>query len=135
MVIVADFSQERGWQDPETIRKILRDFRKIAVVGLSPKPHRPSHRISVYMQAAGYEIIPVNPGQDELLGEKCHPNLAALPDPPEVVNIFRRSEYAADAVEQAISAGAKAVWLQVGVIDEEAARRAREAGLAVVMDL
>lgn len=134
-MVAADFSQERGWQDPETIRKILRDFRKIAVVGLSPKPNRPSHRISAYMQAAGYEIIPVNPGQDELLGEKCHPSLAALPDPPEVVNIFRRPEYAAEAVEQAVSAGAKAVWLQVGVIDEEAARRAREAGLAVVMDL
>ena len=124
-----------SWQNPETIRKILRDFRKIAVIGLSPKAHRASHRISAYMQEAGYEIVPVNPGQDELLGEKCHPNLAALPDPPEVVNIFRRSEYAAEAVEGAISAGAKAVWLQVGVINEEAARRAREAGLAVVMDL
>ncbi len=131
----ADSCRERGYQDPGTIRKILRDYRKIAVVGLSPRPERPSHRISAYMKGVGYEIVPVNPGQDEILGERSYPSLAALPGPPDVVNIFRQSRYAGGVVDQAISAGAKAVWLQIGVIDEEAARRAQEAGLAVVMDL
>lgn len=130
-----DSGQERVYQNPETIRMILRDYRKIAVVGLSHSPDRPSHRISAYMKGVGYEIIPVNPGQDEILGEKCHPSLAALPGPPDVVNIFRQSRLAGGVVDQAISAGAKAVWLQIGIIDEKAARRAQEAGLAVVMDL
>lgn len=132
---MSEADSEYGYQNPETIRKILRDYRKIAVVGLSHSPDRPSHRISAYMKGVGYEIIPVNPGQDEILGEKCHPSIASLPGPPDVVNIFRQSRHAGGVVDQAISAGAKAVWLQVGVIDEEAARRAQEAGLAVVMDL
>lgn len=123
------------YQDPETINRILRDYRRIAVVGLSPKPHRASHRISAYMQEAGYEVVPVNPGQDEILGERGYPNLAAIPEPPEVVNVFRRPKFAGEIVEEAILAGAKAVWFQIGVIDEEAALRAHEAGLAVVMDL
>lgn len=131
----ADVSPKSGFQDSESIRKILGDYRKIAVVGLSPDPARPSHRVSSYMKGKGYEIIPVNPSHREILGVPCYPNLGALPEPPEVVAVFRRSRFAGSVVDQAISAGAKAVWLQVGVIDEEAALRAQAAGLAVVMDL
>ncbi len=123
------------FQDPETVAEVLQKFRRIAVVGLSPRESRPSHYVSVYMQEAGYEIVPVNPGHGALLGETCYPRLSALPGPPEVVNIFRRSEFAGGVVDEAIAAGARAVWLQKGVIDEAAARRAGEAGLATVMDL
>ncbi len=123
------------FQDPETVSEVLRKFRRIAVVGLSPRESRPSHYVSAYMQEAGYEIVPVNPGQGAILGETCYPRLSALPGPPEVVNVFRRSEFAGGVVDEAIAAGARAVWLQKGVIDSEAARRAGEAGLAAVMDL
>ncbi|MFP6868313.1 MAG: CoA-binding protein [Nitrospinota bacterium] len=126
---------DSSFKDPETIRAMLRDFRRIAVVGLSPKEHRPSHYVSAYMKKAGYEIVPVNPGHESLLGETCYPRLAALPEPPEVVNVFRRSDRVGGVVDEALAAGARAVWLQKGVIDEAAARRAREVGLAVVMDL
>ncbi len=123
------------FQDPETVSEVLRKFRRIAVVGLSPRESRPSHYVSAYMHEAGYEIVPVNPGQRAILGERCYPRLSALPGPPEVVNVFRRSEFVGGVVDEAIAAGARAVWLQKGVIDEEAARRAGEAGLAAVMDL
>ncbi len=123
------------FQDAETDAAVLRDFRSIAVVGLSPKPHRPSHYVSVYMREAGYEVIPVNPGHGEILGERCYPKLAALSEPPGVVNVFRRPVHVSGVVDEALAAGAKAIWLQKGVIDEAAARRAHEAGLSVVMDL
>ncbi len=87
------------------------------------------------MKEAGYEVIPVNPGHDEILEERCYPRLAALPAPPEVVNVFRRASHVSGVVDEALAAGAKAIWLQKGVIDEAAARRAQEAGLSVVMDL
>ncbi len=122
-------------RDSDTVRAMLLEFRRIAVVGLSPKEQRPSHYVSVYMKRAGYEIVPVNPGHDELLGERCYPRLSALPEPPEMVNVFRRSRFAGGVVDEAIAAGAKAVWLQKGVVDEEAAARAERAGLKVVMDL
>lgn len=124
-----------SFQEPGTVRALLHDFRRIAVVGLSPKAHRPSHYVSAYMKEAGYEVVPVNPGHDSLLGERCYPSLSALPTPPEVVNVFRQLRFVSGVVDEAIASGAKAIWLQKGVIDEEAARRAEGAGLAVVMDL
>lgn len=123
------------FQAPDTVRRVLKDYRRVAVVGLSPKPERPSHYVSVYMQQAGYKIIPVNPGHEEILGEKCFSSLSAIPEPPEVVDVFRRSQYVSEVVDGAIDVGAKAIWLQKGVIDAEAAERALDAGLLVVMDL
>ena len=112
-----------------TIAGLLRDSRTIAVVGLSAKLWRPSHGVSEYMQRNGYRVIPVNPGIAEALGEKSYPDLDAVPDPVDIVNIFRRSEYVPEIVEAAIRKGAKAVWMQEGVIHERAAARARAAGL------
>jgi predicted CoA-binding protein len=114
--------------------EILKSGRVIAVVGLSPKPDRPSYGVASYLRAHGYRIIPVNPREKEILGERSYPDLSYIPEPVDVVDIFRRSEEVLDIVEQAISIGAKAVWLQEGVINEEAATRAKEAGLLVVMD-
>jgi predicted CoA-binding protein len=116
------------------IAGLLRSARTIAVVGLSAKLWRPSHGVSQYMQRNGYRIIPVNPGIAEALGEKSYPDLDAVPDPVDIVNIFRRSEYVPEIVEAAIRKGARAVWMQEGVIHEKAAARARAAGLTVIMD-
>jgi len=110
------------------------EMKRIAVVGLSDQPERPSYDVARYLQTRGYTIIPVNPNATEVLGEKAYPDLASLPEPPEVVDIFRRSEFVSDIVNQAIEVGAKAVWMQFDVIDREAALRARKAGLLVVMD-
>jgi len=118
----------------QAIYDLLRSARTIAVVGLSDKRYRPSHGVARYMQRAGYRIIPVNPLVPEILGEKCYPDLESVPEPVDIVDIFRRSEYVPAIVESAIRIGAKAVWMQEGVIHEEAAARAREAGLTVVMD-
>ena len=114
--------------------KILNSSRVVAVVGLSAKPDRPSHRVADYLKAQGYRIIPVNPAESEILGELCYPDLASVPESVDVVDIFRRSEEVLPIVKEAIKIGAKAVWIQEGVINEEAAARAREAGLMVVMD-
>ena len=116
------------------IAEILHSSRTIAVVGLSGKRYRPSYGVAEYMQKAGYRIIPVNPYETQVLGEKCYPDLESVPEPVDIVDIFRRAEFVPDIVEGAIRIGAKAVWMQEGVIHEEAARRAAEAGLAVVMD-
>jgi predicted CoA-binding protein len=116
------------------ISEILRVCRTIAVVGLSAKRYRPSYGVAEYMQRAGYRIIPVNPHEAEVLGEKCYPDVESVPEPIDIVDIFRRSEFVPEIVEAAIRKGAKAIWMQEGVIHEEAARRAREAGLEVVMD-
>ena len=116
------------------IAEILDSARTIAVVGLSGKRFRPSYGVSEYMQRAGYRIIPVNPHETEVLGEKSWPDLDSVPEPIDIVDIFRRSEHVPEIVEAAIRKGAKVIWMQESVLHEEAARRAHEAGLAVVMD-
>src|ERR1035437_5461390 len=116
------------------ITEILRVCRTIAVVGLSAKRYRPSYGVPEYMHRAGYRIIPVNPHETEILGEKCFPDVESVREPIDIVDIFRRSEFVPEIVEAAIRKGAKASWMQEGVVHEEAARRAREAGLEVVMD-
>ncbi len=113
---------------------LLASAHTIAVVGLSNKRYRPSHGVAEYLQRAGFRIIPVNPQESEVLGEKAYPDLDAVPEPIDIVDIFRRPEFVPEIVEAAIRKGAKAVWMQEGVIHEVAARRAREAGLDVVMD-
>ena len=113
---------------------ILREFRRIAVVGISDRPERDSHRVAAYLQRAGYTIIPVNPLVEHVLGERCWPSLEAAPGPIEVVDVFRRSELVPPVVDAAIAVGAKAIWMQDGVVHEGAAAKARAAGLLVVMD-
>jgi len=117
----------------EDIDAIL-DLKKIAVVGLSSDPSRASYGVARYMQRHGYQVIPVNPNESEILGERAYPSLSDLAEPPDVVDVFRRPEHVAAVVDEAIAVGAKAVWLQLGVIDEQAAQKARDAGLLVVMD-
>jgi uncharacterized protein len=122
--------------DPETIARIRDETETWAIVGLSADPRRPSHGVAEFLQRQGYRIIPVNPecGQGSLLGETVHCSLADVPDPIDVVDVFRRPSAVADVVDEAIAVGARAVWLQIGVVDAGAAERAREAGLDVVMD-
>ena len=120
--------------DPQAIRQILLESKTIAVVGLSSDPLRPSYDVSRYMQRHGFRIIPVTPKDSEILGEKAYVKIADIPIAIDVVNIFRRSDQAGIHIDEAIAAGAKAVWLQEGVIDEPAAQRALDAGLLVVMD-
>jgi predicted CoA-binding protein len=112
----------------------LRAAKTIAVVGLSGRRYRPSHGVAEYLQRAGYRVIPVNPLETEVLGEKSYPNLSSVPLPVDIVDVFRRSEYVPEIVEEAIRIGAKMVWMQEGVAHERAARRALAAGLKVVMD-
>jgi predicted CoA-binding protein len=119
---------------PETIKRILGECRTIAVVGLSSDPSRPSNSVSDYMRRNGYRVIAVNPNETSVFGEKAYPNLAAVPDSIDLVDVFRRADEAGHAVDDAIAVGAKAVWLQEGVIDQAAAQRALDAGLWTVMD-
>jgi predicted CoA-binding protein len=116
------------------ISEILHSARTIAVVGLSGKRYRPSYGVAEYLKRAGYRIIPVNPMETSVLGEKSYPDLDSVPEPIDLVDIFRRSEYVPEIVEAAIRKGAKAIWMQESVIHEAAAARAEAAGLAVVMD-
>ncbi len=116
------------------IKEILAQTKTIAVVGLSPKENRPSNDVARYLMAAGYTIIPVNPGQSEILGLKCYANLRDIPHRVDVVDIFRRPEEVGPVVDQAVEIGAKVVWMQEGIINEEAAAVARAAGLTVIMD-
>ena len=113
---------------------MLDECRTIAVVGLSSSSWRPSHGVAAYMRRQGYRVIPVNPNEREVLGEKAYASLVEVPEKIDLVDIFRRSEEAGAAVDEAIAIGAKAVWLQEGVIDYAAAQRALNAGLLVVMD-
>jgi uncharacterized protein len=116
------------------ISEILHTSRTIAVVGLSHKRYRPSYGVAEYLKRAGYRIIPVNPMESEVLGEKSYPDLDSVSEPIDIVDIFRRSEFVLEIVEAAIRKGAKTIWMQEGVIHEEAARRAEAAGLTVIMD-
>lgn len=117
-----------------SIPDILRDYRTIAVVGLSNDESRPAYSVSQYMQAAGYRIIPVNPDVTEVLGEKAYPTVASIPEPVDIVNVFRRSENVPPVVDDAIAAGAKVVWMQSGIWHPEAGAKAEAAGLEVVQD-
>ncbi len=116
------------------IKTILEQSKVIAVVGLSRRESRPGYYVPAYMHAAGYRIIPVNPYLEEALGEKAYPDLLSIPDSVDMVVIFRRSEDVPPVVDEAIEIGAKAVWMQLGIINEEAAAKARAAGLQVVMN-
>jgi len=116
------------------VGKLLRTSHTIAVVGLSCKRYRPSYGVAEYMQNAGYRIIPVNPCEEEVLGEKSYNDLAQVPEKVDIVDIFRRSEFVPEIVDAAIRLGARAIWMQEGVIHEEAAAKAQAAGLEVVMD-
>jgi predicted CoA-binding protein len=118
----------------QVIRSVLEERRTWAVVGCSPDPGRDSNRIARMLQSRGYRVVPVNPSCDSVLGERCYASLAEVPEPIDVVDIFRRSSEAGRHVDEAIAVGASAVWMQLGVIDEAAAERARAAGLDVVMD-
>jgi len=118
----------------DTILEILKKYKTIAVVGLSSNPARPSHEVTEYMQSAGYKIIPVNPNEREVLGEKSYARLEDVPEKIEIVDIFRRAEDVPPVVESAIKVGAKVVWMQLGIENAEAAERARAAGLIVVED-
>jgi predicted CoA-binding protein len=123
----------RAALDP--VIEILKHSRTIAVVGLSSKPFRPSRGVAEYMQSVGYRIIPVNPNETEVLGEKAYARLEDIPFRVDLVNVFRRSEFVPEVVKSAIDIGARAVWMQEGVNHHEAAETARKAGLLVVMDL
>jgi predicted CoA-binding protein len=118
---------------PEEVREILETARTVAVVGLSDKPDRDSYHVAAYLQRAGYRVIPVNPAVKEVLGEKAYARLRDVPGRIDVVDVFRKAEAVPEIVEDAIAVGAKAVWMQDGVVHNEAAARARAAGLRVVM--
>ena len=118
----------------DKIRAILEKHNTVAVVGLSPKPERDSHKVARYLKENQYRIVPVNPGQKEILGEKCYPNLKAIPFPVDVVDIFRRPEAMPPVVDDAIEIGARVVWMQLGLAHNQAADKARKAGLEVVMN-
>jgi predicted CoA-binding protein len=121
-------------EQDELMKEILSSAHTIASVGMSPRPERESNVVGTYLKAHGYRVIPVNPTISEALGEKAYPDLASVPEKIDVVQIFRKPEDVPPVVEEAIKAGAKAVWMQEGIVNEEAAARARAAGLQVVMD-
>lgn len=113
-------------------QEILSSYRTIAVVGISSDPSRPSHYVSDYMRRQGYRIIPVNPDEEEVFGSRCYPDLASVPEPLEIVNVFRRPQYCPEVARDAVAAGAKALWLQSGISSQEARRTAAQAGIAYV---
>lgn len=119
--------------DDAELRSILGDARTIAVVGLSDDPLRDSHEVAAFLQRKGYRVIPVNPSATEVLGEKCYPSLKDIPVPVDVVDVFRRAEHTPEIAAQAVEIGAKVMWLQDGIVNEEARRIAEEAGLTVIM--
>jgi hypothetical protein len=120
--------------DDATLRRILQEARTIAVVGCSPKPERDSHRVARYLLEQGYQMIPVNPGQREILGQKCYPDLQAIPQAVDIVDVFRRSEHIPPIAEAAAAIGARVLWLQLGIRNDSAADKARSQGLTVVQD-
>jgi uncharacterized protein len=120
--------------DDDAIRRLLEGVRRIAVVGLSPKPHRDSHRVARYLLERGYEVVPVYPREEQILGQRVFRRVQDIPGPVDLVDVFRRSEELPEVIEDALAARAGALWLQLDGVDEEGARRARAAGMAVVMD-
>jgi predicted CoA-binding protein len=114
--------------------EILRKYRTVAVVGVSSREDRPGYRVARYLKEHGYRIIPVNPRETEVLGERCYPDICSVPGPVDVVDVFRQPKYVPRVVTEAIRIGAKAIWMPEGIVHEAAARRARKAGLEVVMD-
>jgi predicted CoA-binding protein len=124
------------YQNPseDQIKEILQKYKKVAVVGLSPDETRPSNVVARCLQGKGFEIIPVNPNENEILGEKAYPNLSAIPEKVEIVDIFRRSDQVPPIVDEAIKTGAKVVWMQEGIINHPAALKATQNGIVVVMD-
>ena len=116
------------------IHSLLKNTKTIAVVGLSDKPGRASHDVSRYMQSQGYRIIPVNPGCTEILGQKCYPDLKSIPESVDMVNVFRKAEDCMPVAIDAVAIGAKSLWLQLGIVNEEAGQYAKNHGLTVVMD-
>jgi predicted CoA-binding protein len=120
--------------DIATLRRVLRDSRTIAVVGLSAEWHRPSYFAAKYMQAHGYKIVPVNPKYPEILGQKSYPDLASIPFAVDMVDVFRKPQDCLPIAQQAVAIGAKVLWLQIGVVNEEARQLAEAAGLTVVVD-
>lgn len=124
----------KRWTDIVIEEEILDKYHTIAVVGASPNPERPSHRVAGYLMEHGYQVIPVNPNAREVLGETSYPSLSSIPEKVEVVDIFRRSEEVLPIVDEAIEIGARAIWMQEGIVNEVAAAKARDAGLLVVMD-
>ncbi len=119
--------------EPQTLKRIF-NMKTLAVVGMSPKPERPSHYVAMYLKEKGYSIIPVNPGHEEIAGIPCFSSLKEIPHPVDIVDVFRRPEHVLPIAEAAIAIGAKALWLQDGVINEDAAKLAEAAGLMVVMN-
>lgn len=120
--------------DNDTLRRVLRDCHTIAVVGLSAQSDRPSYRVAQYLQDHGYRIVPVNPMYQEILGQRCYPDLASIPFAVDIVDVFRKSQDCAPVAQQAVAVGAKVLWLQLGVVNDEARQIAQAAGLTVVMD-
>ena len=120
--------------DIPTLRRILSDYKRVAMVGLSADWSRPSNFAAKYLLDHGFEVIPVNPKYDEILGQKCYADLEDIPTPVDIVDLFQRVDRIPPFVDQAIKIGARVVWMQLGIIHEEAAQKARDAGLEVVMD-
>jgi predicted CoA-binding protein len=127
-------AQEANYSDRHVIEKILNNTRNIAVVGFSSQPDKAGHYVPAYLQEHGYRMFPVNPNLETGLGEVVYPDLASVPEPVDLVLLFRRSEAVPPFIDQAIEIGANAVWMQLGILNEEAAAKARQAGLDVVMD-
>jgi predicted CoA-binding protein len=126
-------SEHRNPGDEE-VRKLLEQARRIAVVGLSPKPERDSHRVALYLQQRGYTIVPIYPRADEILGEKVYRRVQDIPEPVDLVDVFRRTEDLPEVVDDALAAQAAALWFQLGCVNEDAAAKATAAGATVVMD-
>ncbi len=123
-----------GIEPALNFQQIFANCRTIAVVGLSPKTNRPSNQVAVYLQQAGFKIIPVNPGQTKILGEQCYPDLQSIPDSVDIVDIFRRSDQVEPVIRDAVAIGAKVVWMQQGIAHQKGAEFAEAAGLTVIMD-
>lgn len=127
-------TQQLTVNDDVTLRDLLTSARVIAVVGYSDNPNRTSHQIGQYLKRAGYTVYLVNPTVESINGERCYATLADVPEPIDIVNVFRRSEYLAGVVDDAIAVNAKAVWAQLGVMDSDAARKAHESGVTMIMN-